>query len=202
MTNEELVLGFQQGHISFETVYNQCHRLIYKETNKWNIRGLDRDDIESLGLEAFYEACLSFDIHRQVKFTTHSITHIRYRMLNEHKKTKLEKYGGLATFISPQAEMSTSDRRQYEAGLSKLWKETHEAVEWNEIVQIIQQAVDSLNEPQQTIMKRHLFGNEDQFEIAKSMNTSNQRIFYHVKQGFKKIKEQLEAKGWNEPWGN
>ena len=56
MTNEELVLGFQQGHIPFETVYNQCHRLIYKETNKWNIRGLDRDDIESLGLEAFYEA--------------------------------------------------------------------------------------------------------------------------------------------------
>lgn len=196
MTNEELIIAFQQGDVSFDQVYHQCHRLIFKETNKWHIKGLEREDIESLGMEAFYEACLNFDPTRGVKFSTHSTTHIHYRLRNEYNKTKLEKHGGFATFLSSNHDMTTADRKQYEAGLLKFWKETQESVEWNIYLDLIQRALDTMGETQRHVMERHIFNNEDQYEIARSMNTTNQRIHYHVKEGFKKIRNQFQQAGW------
>ncbi len=196
MTNEELVVAYQKGLIPFETIYHQCYRLIFKETNKWTIKGYDRDDIESLGLEAFYEACLTFDHTRGIKFSTHSTNHIRYRLRDKYEKSKLEKYGGTSILISSDHRMTTQDRQQYEAGLLKFWKETDETVEWREVLHLIQLAINTMNEPQRTIMERHIFNNENQYEIAQSMGTTNQRIHYHVKEGFKKIKQQFQAKGW------
>ena len=196
MTNEELVLGFQEGTVSFDEVYQQCCRLIFKEANRWRIRTLDHDDVVSLALEGFYEACLKFDPTRGAKFSTHSTNHIRYRLRNEYNKMKLEKWGGTSTFLSTENQMTTKDRQHYEAGLLKFWKETHEALEWEEYWTIVCSTIEELKGEQQAIVKAFLIDNQDQYEIAKAFNTSNQRIHYHVKQGLSKIKTKFQQKGW------
>lgn len=197
LSNEELVIAFQQGDVPFETVYQQCKFMIFKTSNKWQLRGYDREDIENLAIHAFYEACLQFDHTRGIKFSTHSINHMRYRLREVHERSKLEKHGGTSTFISSDNQMTTKDRKHYEAGLLDCFEEPAQATELACCLDVVKATIEGLKEPQQTILKRYLFNQEEQYLIAKDLNTSNARINYHVKEGLKKIQFDLKRAGWS-----
>lgn len=192
MTNEELVIAFQKNEASFEQVYDQCQRLIYKEMNRWTLRGYDKEDIENLTIHAFFEACLTYDSTRGVLFSTHSTTHMRYRLSEVYNRLKLEKYGGASVFLSCDNKMTTKDRRAFEAGLLQVSRPADEVTFGKVLVEQAKAVIQQLPEPTQTFANLYFFEGWTKSEIAKHYDRVPQNIQYHLNQTQKRLKEQLK----------
>ena len=195
-TNEELIVAFQNQQATFDEIYHQFFPLLNKETNRWTIKGMDREDIFSVASMALYESCLTYDDTKGFKFITHSITHIRYRLRDQYRRSILAQNGGNYTFLSSEYKMTTKDRKQFEAGLIKIGKEAHEVAEWNEYQEMIQLALTEMKELQREVMILYALHFEQKSDIARRMGMSPQQVNYHVNHGIEKIRYQLRRRGW------
>lgn len=192
MTNEELVIAFQKNEVPFEVVYEQCQRLVHKEANRWVLRGYDRGDVENLAIYAFYEACQRYDSTRNILVSTHSTTHIRYRLSEVYNRLKLEKYGGTSVFLSCDHKMTTKDRRAFEAGLIQAGIPADQAVMAKTLEQQAKRVLEQLPEPTQTYAFLFYFDGWTKSEIAKAYDRLPQNIQYHLNQAKKRLSDQLK----------
>lgn len=197
MTLEEQVTLFQMGQLSFEELYPMVEKLVYREARKWNIRGMEREDIESELMMAMYEACQRFDVDMGFKFSTFSVNHLRYRIREEWRKTTLPKYGSEWTFYSSDATLTPRFKRIYEAGLTKIHQDADQMIEEKELVDIIRGTYSKLSDIEQAYVEDYLFNELTLKEIADKHETYPQHVKIRLKRSFEKIQYELRRNRWN-----
>lgn len=196
MTNEELVVAFQQGQMSFDEIYPHFEKLVYREANKWTIRNMEPDDIVSELMMAMYEACQKFDVEKGFKFSTFAVNHLRYRIREEWRKTTLPKYGSEWTFYSSESKLSSRFRAIYEAGLMKIHRDAFEYTCEQKLLEKVLNYLDSLNETDRFILTHVLFTDKQKSEIAKELGRSPQHIHNCVKRLCHPLRIQLQREEW------
>ena len=198
VTNEELVVAFQQGKLSFDEIYPAFEKLVYREASKWTIKDMDKDDIQSELMMALYEACQKFDSSLGYKFSTFAVNHLRYRIREEWRKTTLPKYGSEWTICSADGELGFKARRIYEAGLMKVHQDAIDVVLEKELIEKIEAHMKTLSPTDQFILSSLLFKDKQKADIARELGRSPQHIQNCVKRICHPLQLQLtrEAKSW------
>lgn len=196
MTVEEMVVAYQQGQLSFEELYPFIEKLVYREANKWKIKGMEKDDIVSELMLALYEACEKFDMEKGYKFSTFAVSHLRYRIREEWRKTKLAKYGSEWTICSADGVLGVKSRRIYEAGFMKVHQDADELVKEQALIKLIQEACQQLTTDEQSYVMDYLFNDLTMKEIADKYNTYPQYINNRLKRSLEKIQWDLYKNHW------
>ena len=196
MTVEEMVVAYQQGQLSFEELYPFIEKLVYREANKWKIKGMDKDDIISELMLALYEACEKFDMEKGYKFSTFAINHLRYRIREEWRKTTLPKYGSEWTICSADGQLGFKARRIYEAGFMKVHQDANELVEEQALIKLIKEGCEQLTEDEQSYVTDYLFNGLTMKEIADKYKTYPQYINNRLKRSLEKIQWTLYKNRW------
>lgn len=196
MTVEEQVVAYQQGQLSFDELYPSIEKLVYREANKWEIRGMDKEDIVSELMFALYEACERFDAEKGFKFSTFAVNHLRYRIREEWRKTTLPKYGSEWTFYSSESKLGNRFRGIYEAGLMKIHQDADKLVEEEALTEIIRKTYEKLTELEQSYVEDYLFNEMTLKEISDKYGTYPQHVKIRLQRSFEKVQYEIRRKRW------
>lgn len=196
MTVEEQVVAYQQGQLSFDELYPSIEKLVYREANKWEIRGMDKEDIVSELMFALYEACERFDAEKGFKFSTFAVNHLRYRIREEWRKTTLPKYGSEWTFYSSESKLGVRFRKIYEAGLLNIGVDPIAELNEQEVVKMIYDTFDQLTELEQGFVIDYLFNDLTLTEVAQKHGTYPQHVKIRLNRSFEKIQKTLRKNRW------
>lgn len=190
MSNEEMVLQYQQGKVSFEDVYNQCRAMIHKEAGRWMIKGMDYEDKVSILMEAFWQACQRYDGRESVKFSSFCITHLRY-VIRDHWRRASTLSSSKYQVLSADGTLSFSDQRIFEEGLIQVAVQPDQAIINKELMEVVQEQLTHIQEPARSFAQHFLFEDMTKSEIAKTYQRNSQNIQYHMNRALQPIRKAL-----------
>lgn len=195
VTNEELVLKYQAGDVSFDEVFEQCQKLVYKEAGRWMIKGLEQEDKLSILMNAFWEACLRFDGSRGIKFSTFCTNHLRY-VIRDHWRRATTLSSSKYQVLSIEGTLSVHDRRTFEEGLIQVAPQPDQAAINRELTQFVNKYLTQAPEPGRSFAYHYLFDQMTKSEVAIQYGVKNQNIHYHLSRVLKTLQQKLILEDW------
>lgn len=196
LPNEEirkLFIDFKNGdEKAKEKIILHNLRLVFFVANKIKTNAYDMDEVVLTGIYGLMKAINSFDLSKNVRFSTYANVYIRNEIISYYRKEK--RYYEI---LSLDKEISHIHKN---ITLGSLIIDNYDFVEdfeHQELIQMLNTILESLNENEKQIIKLY-FGFFDrryeQKEIAKMLSVSQAYISKTINQVLPKLKIILKSK--------
>ena len=191
----EYFIRFQNGDLkSRESIINHNIRLVlYRVTTKFSSYSYDMDELVSIGLLGLIRAIDTFDINKEVKFSTYAMKCIDNEILLFIRKNKTRK-----KHISLTSPISTN-KDGSELFLKDILRDSDEdfvsSIEEKELYDEVRRVIENLSEREKQIIMLYFgfnFEPLNQNEISSQMKISQSYVSKIITATLKTIKLQLE----------
>ena len=191
----EYFIRFQNGDLkSREIIINHNIKLVlYRVTGKFSSYPYDMDELVSIGLMGLIKAVDTFDINKEVKFSTYALRCIDNEVLTFIRKNKTHK-----EHVSLTSPISTN-KDGNEMFLKDILMDSDEdfvfSIEEKELYDEVRRVIENLPEREKQIIMLYFGFNCEplnQNEISSQMKISQQYVSKIITATLKTIKLQLE----------
>ena len=191
----EYFIRFQNGDLkSRESIINHNIRLVlYRVTGKFSSYPYDMDELVSIGLMGLIKAIDTFDINKEVKFSTYAVKCIDNEILLFIRKNKRRK-----KHISLTSPISTN-KDGSELFLKDILRDSDEdfvsSIEEKELYDEVRRVIENLPEREKQIIMLYFGFNCEplnQNEISSQMKISQSYVSRIITATLKTVKLQLE----------
>lgn len=190
MTNEELVVGFQQGLVEFEEIIERNQGLIHKELNRWKDYALEgKDDKYNFLLVALWESALAFDTEAGVKFSTFATNNLYFKIKNAYRSATTKRKGGDTICMSIEGEMEKEAHR-FEQSVS-VETDFNDKLIADDIEAVVEKVLENYDDNKKQYVRSFLFENMTYTEVANQFSMRPQQMTTTIKRIMVKIQAEL-----------
>lgn len=190
MTNEEMVVRFQQGEVTFEEILAKNEALVHKELNRWGgFTTMEREDKYNLLLVALWESAQEFDIEAGVRFTTFATNNLYFAMKNAYRSATSKRNGGDVLHVSIEEQLE-KETHSFERNVSVDTNYDDHLIA-NDIEALVEKVLNNYDTKKKQYVRSFLFDNMTYSEIARQFSMRPQQMTTTIKRILDKIQIEL-----------
>lgn len=203
MTKEEeiaFVLGVRRGEIPFEEALKQYHRFIQQFIKRYEIVGLEHDDMYSILSCELYQAIETYDETKDTVFMTWLGKLITNKLGLEVKYSQRQKHGATTyaqafRLDKPVPNNKGSDNVTYRDMLLT-GDYANEQVNSNLLFNVFNKALEQENERSRYIVTEILLNERTQKDLGEELGVTQIRISQIYLKSMKEIRRKLARNGF------
>ena len=195
MTNEEMVVLFQQGELDFTEIVEQNKALINKELGRWGgFRTMDYDDKHNFLLVKFWEACCEFDVEAGFKFSTFATNKLYFAMKNLYRSSRTKTKGGGLDIVSLEQCLEDSESHYFETYVATEY-DFLEPYHVSRITDAVERVLKNYDEVKRQYVHHFLYDNMTYTEIARMYDKKPAPMRTTIRRILDKVELEVRASG-------
>ena len=196
MTNEEMVVKFQQGEVAFEEILAKNEKLIYREFHRWSgFTTMEEDEKYNLLLVALWESAQDFDVEAGVKFSTFASNNLYFKIKNTYRSSKSKKNGGDLITVSIEQQMEEAESHSFEANVAVVF-DFLDRINTEEIKAIVERVLAKHDENKKKYVRSFLYDGMTYSEIAREYGMKPAPMTTTIKRVLAKVQAEVRMCGY------